>query len=455
MKKVFTALALLLGLASPAFAAHVQSCTGVLGSNSVNNATAFCTTATPIKSSDAAVGFLQYYNPTVNSLGTITDDQGGTYVLLDNQNHFTHWYTQTFVRYGITNGPVTITAHFSGGTTTSTELVWDEYSGVNGTDNSGAGHTSLFTSLVSTQTGAVSSGNITTTTAGDTIYGVALPAAEIQEATVGSGFMQEIYDSQEGIMTEDKVQSAVGAVDAHFTSAASDSWVAFMVAMKPAIPPPVPVSVSCTPAVLLDNAANGTSVCPFTVTMSDMSTYSGTTQATPTNLFALTSGGSPVKLARALTSTDDGTATLTITATQNGVSVNPTFNVQINPTAVSGTPFALGWKNIDPGQSAMDGSVFVTMPKTGTVTEVAMRVVNPAGSPALVDVYHAAPGQACLNGSKLHVGDLNANMGADSLQVLTGSNLTNTSLAVGDSICLVTQQPFPANGEATITVTVQ
>jgi hypothetical protein len=74
-------------------------------------------------------------------------------------------------------------------------------------------------------------------------------------------------------------------------------------------------------AVRLDGAVLATA----SVTMSDGSQFAGTLTTSDTNFFAIS--GLNVVTARALTSTDDGTHTTTITATQGGQAVAAEFSL--------------------------------------------------------------------------------------------------------------------------------
>jgi hypothetical protein len=82
--------------------------------------------------------------------------------------------------------------------------------------------------------------------------------------------------------------------------------------------PPASISMTLSPSspTLPDNSPAGTRVCSVSVTMSDGSPFTGTLTTSDTTLFAIS--GSSVVTARALTSSDDGPHSTTITATQSG-----------------------------------------------------------------------------------------------------------------------------------------
>jgi hypothetical protein len=103
-----------------------------------------------------------------------------------------------------------------------------------------------------------------------------------------------------------------------------------------------PTGVTFTPstASLPDNSAAGTVVAAVSVSMSDGSAFAGSLAASPS--LAVTISGNKLVLARALTSADNGMQTWSAAATQNGVTVSGSIQVQVNavPTSVSFTPSA-------------------------------------------------------------------------------------------------------------------
>jgi hypothetical protein len=98
-----------------------------------------------------------------------------------------------------------------------------------------------------------------------------------------------------------------------FTVAATSAAIRVQIAA----PPPVPTSVTLTPASvsLPDNSPAGTPVSTVAVEMSDGSAFAGALTIGVNNMVVLS--GSTVALTRALTAADDGAQSFLITATEN------------------------------------------------------------------------------------------------------------------------------------------
>ena len=101
-------------------------------------------------------------------------------------------------------------------------------------------------------------------------------------------------------------------------------------------PPPVPTSVTLTPASLSlpDNSPIGTPASTAAVAMSDGSTFAGALTIGANNMVAL--AGSTVALTRALTAADDGAHSFLITATQNAGTASAAL--ALNVAAVASPP---------------------------------------------------------------------------------------------------------------------
>lgn len=201
--------------------------------------------------------------------------------------------------------------------------------------------------------------------------------------------------------------------------------------LKAAVTGPTPVSAQCLPAAptLPDNSASGSQVCAFQVTMSDGSTYTGTNAVMPSATFAVPgTGNGNLTLASGLSSSQDGQLSAAMNFTENGGTVALTVPVTVTPPTISGTPFVVGWKNIDPGAGA-DGQTIMIAPHVYTVDQIVGEPIVPASGSALVDVFHALPGQSCSSGMMLHTGDFNAAGLADQPQPLP---LASTVSATGN-----------------------
>ena len=98
-------------------------------------------------------------------------------------------------------------------------------------------------------------------------------------------------------------------------------------------PPPVPTSVTLTPASLSlpDNSPIGTPASTTAVAMSDGSAFAGVLSVSPVGLVMPTALN--LVLGRALTTADDGSRDCTVTATQNGSSVSANLTLTITRAA--------------------------------------------------------------------------------------------------------------------------
>src|SRR5438477_4162784 len=101
----------------------------------------------------------------------------------------------------------------------------------------------------------------------------------------------------------------------------------------PTPPPPVPTSVTLTPASLSlpDNSPIGTPASTAAVAMSDGSAFAGVLSVSPVGLVMPTALN--LVLGRALTTADDGSRDCTVTATQNGSSVSANLTLTITRAA--------------------------------------------------------------------------------------------------------------------------
>ena len=189
-------------------------------------------------------------------------------------------------------GADTVTVTLSG-TSSDIELYLTEYSGVDPTNPidaqagaSGSAHT-------------VSSGNATTTVAGDMIYGFCM--ADLG-STVGSGFTAR--STLDGNLIEDKAAGNPGSYAA--TGTATSGWSMQMVALKPA-PVAVPVITSAT-------TASGTvgSAFSYQITATNTPVSYGATGLPPG--LSANSGTGLISG----TPTSPGTSTVTLAATNAG-----------------------------------------------------------------------------------------------------------------------------------------
>jgi hypothetical protein len=100
--------------------------------------------------------------------------------------------------------------------------------------------------------------------------------------------------------------------------------------VAPGAPRPTGITFAPTAASLPDNAGAGTTIATVSVSMSKGPGFSGSLTASPTGI--VTMSGKKLVLARGLTAADDGAHPWSVAATQNGVAVSGTIQVQVNPT---------------------------------------------------------------------------------------------------------------------------
>lgn len=210
-------LALLAALAAPRPAlaawAHVQghhlTDTGTTGTlNIVGSAVA---------SGDIVVGFATVGSPNTADILSVTDNQGNSYTLIAAVGDATAGQSfAMFYKVNITNGPTTITLHYTSGLS-SVVAFWDEFSG--GSSGSAIdGSNSRVMATPGTGTDGVSTGG-TFGASGDIIYGAAMEDAGPNTTfTVGTGFATATNDNSDGtffgisLYTEFKTASAASDV---------------------------------------------------------------------------------------------------------------------------------------------------------------------------------------------------------------------------------------------------
>jgi hypothetical protein len=119
---------------------------------------------------------------------------------------------------------------------------------------------------------------------------------------------------------------------------------------------------------------------------------------------------------------------------------------------LTGMPAAIGWvAGVDPAQV-----VIFTASRSMTVTDIRGRVTAGVGSAATAAVYKAPSGTSCASGTLQHTGTFDANGTANTNQSLTLAGGAANTLAVGDSLCLVTTGTWTGGaGNGAITVTVR
>src|SRR3984885_10156297 len=171
---------------------------------------------------------------------SVTDSQGNLFAPLGNQLTSPGGSrSRVYYAMSIKGGADTVTVKLSG-TSAWLELYLTEYTGVNQTNpidaQAGASGTA----------GAVSSGNATTTAAGDAIYAFCMGD---WNCTAGSGFAA--HSNFNDNLIEDKLAGNAGSYAA--TGTANNGWTIQMVALKPASS-----TVGAAPVITSATTARGT-----------------------------------------------------------------------------------------------------------------------------------------------------------------------------------------------------
>ena len=242
---------------------------------------------------------------------SVIDSQGNLFTAVGNQLTSSGG-TRSRVYYAksIKGGADTVTVNLSG-TSSWIELYLAEYSGIDQTNpiDAQAG--------ASGNTGAVSSGNVTTTVAGDVIYGFCMGD---WNCTAGSGFAAR--SNFNGNLIEDKLAGNAGSYAA--TGSANKGWTIQVVALKPASS-----GVGAAPVITSATTAGGTVGTAFSyqITATNSPTSFGAT-GLPAG-FSVNSGTGLISG----TPTAPGTSTINLSATNAGGTGNATLTLTVNTTA--------------------------------------------------------------------------------------------------------------------------
>ena len=254
------------------------------------------------------VGF-DFYMP--DTLSFITDTQGNTFTPVGTRLTTPGGVgSQVYCAKNIKGGADTVTVNLSADSGVI-EIYLTEYSGMDQTNpiDAQAG--------ASGQAGSVSSGNATTTFAGDVIYGYCVADSV---CTVGSGFVaRSTFTSN---LIEDETAGNPRAYAA--TGTANSGWTMQMAALKLAssVAVAAPVITSATTA-----SGNVGSAFSYQITATNAPTSYGAT-GLPAGL-TVNSGTGMVSG----TPTAAGTSTVTLSATNSGGTGNATLTLTINVAA--------------------------------------------------------------------------------------------------------------------------
>ncbi len=227
----FSALTLI-PTSSRAAAAFVQQASGAAPGSTQTFSVSFSSKTT------AGNLILVGFDKDGSQIPTVTDSQGNTFTEIGNElTSPVGSHSRLYCASNIHGGADSVTVTYSA-SSTYLELYVTEYSGINTTNpidgqsgNSGSA-------------GAVTSKSVTTTTAGDIIYGW---SAADWACTVGSGFSARATLNNN--LVEDMTSGGAGAYAA--TATANNGWTMQMVALRPAstsdtTPPSVPANLTAT-----------------------------------------------------------------------------------------------------------------------------------------------------------------------------------------------------------------
>jgi Protein of unknown function (DUF4038)/Putative collagen-binding domain of a collagenase/Putative Ig domain len=238
---------------------------------------------------------------------TVSDSQGNVFTAVGNQMTSPGGVrSRVYFASSIRGGADMVTINLSGNSAWL-ELYLAEYAGVNQVTPIDVLAAARGTS------GAVSSGNATTTVAGDVIYGFCIGD---WNCAAGSGFATR--SGFNGNLIADKMSGSAGSYAA--TGTANNGWTMQMVALKPASS-----GVGAPPVITSGTSTSGTAGSVFT--------YQITAANTPTSYGAIgLPAGLSVNSATGLisgTPTSAGTSTITLSATNGSGTGNTTLTLTV------------------------------------------------------------------------------------------------------------------------------
>ncbi len=312
---------------------------------------------------------------------SVSDTQGNVFTPVGNQLNspggaLSRVYYANTIKGGADTVTVTLTANSSW-----IELYLAEYTGIDPVNpiDAQAG--------ASGSTSAVSSGNATTTVAGDVIFGYCVGD---WKCTVGSGFSAR--STLNGNLIEDKVAGAAGSYAA--TGTATRGWTMQMVALKAASG-----TVGAPPVITSATSATGKVGTAFSyqITATNSPTSYGAT-GLPAGLSVNTASG-----LISGTPTGAGTSSVTLSATNAGGTGNATLTLTVNPappvitsaTTATGTlgtafsyqitatnsPTSFGATGLPAGLSVNSASGLISGTPTGAGTSsVTLSATNAGGT---------------------------------------------------------------------------
>lgn len=173
----------------------------------------------PVTSGNCVAGAVAYDPSGGGSIVSIADDKGNTYIISDLIVDASNINLAMIIRGNITNAPTVVTVTFNIATG-ATAFVLDEYSGALTVNDPRDGHTGQLIVTPGAGTSAITSGNFTTTLAGDLIYCAIVDNFGNIVPNPGTGFtLQSTVKpvSSVGVGSEALTQSAAGSIAGTWT----------------------------------------------------------------------------------------------------------------------------------------------------------------------------------------------------------------------------------------------
>lgn len=205
------------------------------GSNSNNGGTDVAVTLSAVASGNLLIGCAVFANGSGQAVSGVTDDKSNTYTLgtaaVDVADAIT---VQAFWCGNITNAPTIITVTVDGAANPLGAIV-EEWSGCFAAADPNDDESANVQASPGTNTDAITSGTITTTVAGDLIWGACrkIGGVGISIPGAGTGFTQ----GTTAILTrtEYQTQAAAGATAATYTAIQDAPMITVGVALKAAL----------------------------------------------------------------------------------------------------------------------------------------------------------------------------------------------------------------------------
>jgi len=226
----------------PSLGQHVQSAADGTGSNPSNN---LWSTSFPrvVGNGNHVMGIVTWGSDTTSTLTSIDDDKGNSYTIVRRIGSGPHGQScATFYCENITNGPITVTAHFNANFNWR-GIAIREATGLlsSGSLDKEIGQDQ--STAPGTGTDAVKSTQITPASNGQYIFGAAvctttmlrsLYAAGTNFSRLSSAGALEVLKGSMDLSTEHLIQGTAAAIEATFTQNSNQEAMCFVMTFKPA-----------------------------------------------------------------------------------------------------------------------------------------------------------------------------------------------------------------------------